>query len=60
MDRVIQLLDGSINELSKLEEELKNLNEDELGQIAASYPFNDYFHELVSKLNRWKNELERN
>ncbi|MEB1808839.1 MAG: hypothetical protein LPK26_16380 [Bacillaceae bacterium] len=58
MDRVIQILDGSINELTKLEEELKNLNDEELGHIAASYPFNDYFHEFVSKLDRWKKELE--
>ncbi|WP_216828726.1 hypothetical protein [Alkalihalobacterium elongatum] len=60
MDRVIQFLDGSINELSKLEAELSNLNEEELGQIAATYPFNEYFHELLLKLNNWKKELENN
>ncbi|WP_209121331.1 hypothetical protein [Alkalihalobacillus sp. BA299] len=59
MDKIIQLLNGSITELNKLEKELKNLNEEELGQIAASYPFNDYFHELVMKLEKWKSELEK-
>ncbi|WP_078427857.1 hypothetical protein [Alkalihalobacterium alkalinitrilicum] len=58
MDRVLQLLDGSISELNKLENELKNLNEEELGQVAASYPFNDYFHEVVLKLKKWKLEIE--
>lgn len=58
MDKIIQLLDKSISELNKLEKTLENLNEEELRKIAISYPFNDYFHELIFKLKKWKADIE--
>ncbi|TYS69759.1 hypothetical protein FZC76_05865 [Sutcliffiella horikoshii] len=60
MDKVIKFLYGSITELNKLDNELKILDEEELLLISATYPFHDYFHEVVSKLNTWKEEIEKN
>ncbi|ASN06108.1 hypothetical protein [Virgibacillus necropolis] len=58
MDRIVQLLNGSIDELDKLEEEIRQINEDEFDQLSSSYPFNEYFHEVVSGLKKWKNDIE--
>ncbi|MBS4214703.1 hypothetical protein [Neobacillus rhizophilus] len=58
MDKVIQLLNSSILVLNQLDKTLKILNEEELEKIASSYPFNDYFHEVISKLKKWKIEIE--
>ncbi len=59
MEKIISLLNGTIVELDKLENELKNLNEEELGIIASSYPFNEYFHELITSLKKWKKDIEK-
>ncbi|GAB3059404.1 hypothetical protein [Virgibacillus ainsalahensis] len=58
MNRVIQLLNRSINDLGEIEEEIRGMNEDEFDQLSSSYPFNEYFHELVSGLEQWKSDIE--
>lgn len=58
MEKVISLLDSSINELSKLEKEIKQLNDEELMRVAGAYPCNSFFHEIITQFTHWKKQIE--
>lgn len=58
MEKVISSLNSSINELSKLEIEIKQLSDEELMKVADAYPCKSFFHEIITQFRHWKKQIE--
>lgn len=57
MEKVISLLHLSIQTLNELDEEIEKLDEEKYKQVAAAYPFDDFFNRFISDLVLWKNSI---